>query len=103
VSALSEQGLPEAAAPRPVPPFEEEHEQLRDSLRRFVARELRPHTQEWEDARWFPDEVFARMAELGFLGLKYPEEYGGQGGDYVHDAVLARSSRAAARADWPPG
>jgi acyl-CoA dehydrogenase len=53
-----------------------------------VERELRPHAREWEEARWFPNEVFERMAELGLLGLKYPVEYGGQGGDHVHDAVL---------------
>ena len=69
-------------------PFSAEHEELRASIRRFVAAELRPHASEWEDARWFPDEVFARMAQLGFLGLKYPEAYGGQGGDHLHDAVL---------------
>jgi acyl-CoA dehydrogenase len=79
-----------AATPRSIsPPFTEEHEALRDSIRRFVERELRPHVTEWEEARWFPNEVFTRMAELGFLGLKYPEEYGGQGGDYLHDAVLS--------------
>src|SRR6266480_828469 len=50
--------------------------------------ELRPHAEEWEDARWFPNSVFHRMAELGYLGLKYPEEYGGEGGDSLHDAVL---------------
>jgi alkylation response protein AidB-like acyl-CoA dehydrogenase len=73
----------------PTPPFTDEHEQLRDSIRRFVAAELRPHVNEWEDAEWFPNDVFTRMGELGYLGLKYPEEYGGQGGDYLHDAVLA--------------
>ena len=73
---------------RPIPPFTDEHEELRESIRRFVEKELAPHATEWEDARWFPNEVFTRMAELGFLGLKYPEEYGGEGGDYVHDAVL---------------
>jgi acyl-CoA dehydrogenase len=72
-----------------IPPFIDEHEVLRASIRRFVANELRPHAQEWEDARWFPNTVFTRMAEIGYLGLKYPEEYGGQGGDHVHDAVLA--------------
>jgi acyl-CoA dehydrogenase len=71
-----------------VNPFTTEHEELRESIRRFVASELRPHAREWEDARWFPDEVFGRMGELGFLGLKYPEALGGQGGDYLHDAVL---------------
>jgi acyl-CoA dehydrogenase len=72
----------------PIPPFTHEHEDLREAIRRFVVTELRPHAQEWEDARWFPNEVFHRMAELGYLGLKYPEEHGGEGGDYVHDAVL---------------
>ena len=71
------------------PPFTDEHEELRESIQRFIDTELRPHAREWEDAQWFPNDVFTRMAELGFLGLKYPEEYGGQGGDYLHDAVLA--------------
>jgi acyl-CoA dehydrogenase len=70
-------------------PFTAEHEDLRASIRAFVARELRPHAAEWEQARGFPDAVFARMGELGFLGLKYPERLGGQGGDHLHDAVLA--------------
>jgi acyl-CoA dehydrogenase len=74
---------------RPIPPFTDEHEDLREAIRRFVVTELRPHAQEWEDARWFPNEVFQRMAQLGYLGLKYPEEYGGEGGDFVHDAVLS--------------
>jgi acyl-CoA dehydrogenase len=85
---LTAKGLPAAAPRQPIPPFTDEHEQLREAIRRFVAKELRPHVGEWEDAEWFPNEVFTRMAELGYLGLKYPEEYGGQGGDYVHDAVL---------------
>ena len=71
------------------PPFTDEDETLRDSIRRFVANELRPHAAQWEQARWFPDEVFAKLAAVGFLGLKYPEQYGGQGGDYLHDAVFA--------------
>jgi len=57
-------------------------------VRRFVANELRPHASEWEDARWFPDEVFAKLAGVGFLGLKYPAQLGGEGGDYLHDAVF---------------
>jgi acyl-CoA dehydrogenase len=89
VTALTDKGLPAAAARRPVPPFSDEHAQLRESIRRFIAAELRPHASEWEDARWFPNDVFTRMAELGYLGLKYPEEWGGQGGNHVHDAVLS--------------
>jgi acyl-CoA dehydrogenase len=73
----------------PEPPFTDEHAALRESIRRFVLAELRPHAMEWERAHWFPDEVFGRFAAHGFLGLKYPEEYGGQGGDYLHEAVLA--------------
>jgi acyl-CoA dehydrogenase len=69
-------------------PFTDEHEALRESIRRFVATELRPHASEWEAARWFPDAVFGRFAEHGFLGLKYPEAYGGEGGDWLHEAVL---------------
>jgi acyl-CoA dehydrogenase len=70
------------------PPFSDEHEQLRQSVRGFIERELAPHAQQWEEERWFPDEVFPKMAAQGLLGLKYPEEYGGQGGDYLHEAVM---------------
>jgi acyl-CoA dehydrogenase len=70
-----------------LPPFTEEHEQLRETVGRFVRSEIAPHVDEWEQAREFPRELFERCGELGFLGLKYPEELGGQGGDYVHDAV----------------
>jgi acyl-CoA dehydrogenase len=73
----------------PIPPFTEEHEALRDSLRSFVSKEIRPHAPEWEAAEEFPRELFNRMGELGFLGISYPEEYGGQGGGAVHAAVLA--------------
>jgi acyl-CoA dehydrogenase len=83
-----EKGIPAAGERRPSPPFTEEHEELRQVVRRFVERELRPHAQQWEDDRWFPNEVFHKLAAVGYLGLKYPEEYGGQGGDYVHEAVL---------------
>jgi acyl-CoA dehydrogenase len=70
------------------PPFTEEHEELRASVRGFLDRELAPHAQAWEDARWFPNEVFSKLAGQGLLGLKYPAELGGQGGDYLHEAVL---------------
>jgi alkylation response protein AidB-like acyl-CoA dehydrogenase len=68
--------------------FTDEHEQLRESIRRFVIKELQPHADEWEETT-FPDWVFERMGELGFLGLDKPEEYGGQGGDYYTSLVLA--------------
>ncbi len=53
-----------------------------------MRSELRPHADEWERARWFPSDVFARLAELGYIGLKFPAEYGGDG-DPVADAVFA--------------
>jgi alkylation response protein AidB-like acyl-CoA dehydrogenase len=67
--------------------FTEEHDALRESIASFVARELAPHAEEWEETT-FPDWVFRRMGELGFLGLDKPEEYGGQGGDYYTAIVL---------------
>ncbi|MHB8756409.1 MAG: acyl-CoA dehydrogenase family protein, partial [Bacillota bacterium] len=69
--------------------FSDEHEQLRKSVRRFVERELAPYADEWEAAEGFPDEVFRKLGAQGFLGLRYPEEYGGQGGDYYTAIVLA--------------
>ena len=78
-----------------VPPFEEEHEELRATIRRWVESEIVPEQGEWEERREFPRELFARAAELGFLGLKYPESLGGQGGDMVHDAVWAEELAAA--------
>jgi alkylation response protein AidB-like acyl-CoA dehydrogenase len=68
--------------------FTDEHDQLRDSIRRFVIKELQPHAEEWEETT-FPDWVFSRMGELGFLGLDKPEQYGGQGGDYYTSLVLS--------------
>jgi acyl-CoA dehydrogenase len=70
------------------PPFADEHEELRDSVRGFIERELAPHAAKWEEEQWFPDEVFGTLAAQGLLGLKYPAEYGGQGGDYLHEAVF---------------
>jgi alkylation response protein AidB-like acyl-CoA dehydrogenase len=68
--------------------FTDEHDQLRESIRRFVIKELQPHAEEWEETT-FPNWVFTRMGELGFLGLDKPEAYGGQGGDYYTSLVLA--------------
>jgi acyl-CoA dehydrogenase len=77
------------------PPFEDEHEELRATVRRWVETEVVPHQDEWEEAREFPRELFERAGELGLLGLKYPESLGGQGGDYLHDAVFTEEIAAA--------
>ncbi len=56
-------------------------------MRHFVEQELYPHAAEWEEARWFPGEVFGLLAERGYIGLKFPAQYGG-GEDPVADAVF---------------
>ncbi|MGQ9758240.1 MAG: acyl-CoA dehydrogenase family protein [Actinomycetota bacterium] len=68
--------------------FTPEHEMLRQSVREFVEGELVPHADEWEAEGMFPDWVFRRLGELGYLGLHFPEEYGGGGGDYFTNIVL---------------
>jgi len=79
----------------PHPLFGDEHEQLRDSIDRWVREEIAPNVDAWEEAREFPRELYSRAGELGFLGLKYPAELGGQGGDAAHDAVWAEELAAA--------
>lgn len=69
--------------------FTDEHDMFRESVRRFAQKELAPHAEEWEAARYFPDDVFRRMGELGFLGVRYAEELGGSGGDIWHTIALA--------------
>ena len=72
-----------------LPFFTEEHDKLRQSVRRFVEHEVRPHVDEWEEKGEFPRSILRRMGELGFLGLRYPIEAGGQGGDYFSAIVLS--------------
>jgi alkylation response protein AidB-like acyl-CoA dehydrogenase len=71
------------------PLFTEEHEELRRAIRTFVESELAPHAEDWEREGYFPDWVFKRMGDLGYLGLRYPPQYGGQGGDWGHAIVMA--------------
>jgi acyl-CoA dehydrogenase len=71
----------------PTPPFTAEHELLRAEIRDFVLSRLRPRADEWEAAGWFGNEAFGWLAEAGYLGLKFPREYGGRD-DTVAAAVL---------------
>jgi alkylation response protein AidB-like acyl-CoA dehydrogenase len=50
---------------------------LRQSVREFAEQELRPHVMEWDEAQHFPRELLPRLAELGLMGMQFPEEYGG--------------------------
>ena len=69
--------------------FTEEHRAFRDNLRRFVEREIVPHAAAWEEAGSVPRDVLRRMGELGYLGIRYPEKFGGSGLDTVYSAILA--------------
>jgi len=73
-----------------------EHRQLREQLRRFIANEIVPHAEAWEDLGEVPKSVFLRMGELGFLGVTMPEAYGGADFDALGAVVfgeeLARSA-----------
>lgn len=67
-----------------------EHKLFRDTVRAFVEKELRPHALEWELEGKAPRLVWSRCGELGFLGMAYPEEYGGTDtGDYFYNMILA--------------
>jgi acyl-CoA dehydrogenase len=68
--------------------YRPEHLDFRESVRRFVAREITPYVQQWDEAESFPRELYRKAADVGLLGLGFPEEYGGVGGiDYFHRLV----------------
>jgi citronellyl-CoA dehydrogenase len=70
----------------------EQHEQLRDTVVRFVENEINPFVDEWEKAEEFPShEVFKKLGALGVLGVKYDEAYGGLGLDFSYSAVVAEA------------
>ncbi len=79
---------PDHAAARKHMIFTDEHDDLRESMKAWVVKELAPHAEEWEETLW-PDSVLRRMGELGFIGLCFPTEYGGEGGDYYYSLVRA--------------
>jgi acyl-CoA dehydrogenase len=67
--------------------FREEHDAYREAARRFVANEIAPHSEAWEEARDYPRELFAEVGSAGFFGAKYSERWGGTGPDYAAEAV----------------
>jgi len=72
----------------PLSMFTDEHEMLRRTVRAFVEKEVAPHVDAWEEAGRLPRELWRRLGELGFLGLEFPVEYGGGGGDFLSSVVL---------------
>ncbi len=71
------------------PYFTEEHKLIREQVRKFVKREVLPHGDQWESEGMVPREVLLAMGELGLLGMRNPEEYGGSGLDALASVVLA--------------
>src|SRR3989337_693468 len=64
-----------------------EHVALRDMVRSFVAKEVRPHARRWDEESAFPADTVARMGELGLMGVMVPEEYGGSGMDTISYSI----------------
>ncbi|MGI8774992.1 MAG: acyl-CoA dehydrogenase family protein [Actinomycetota bacterium] len=69
-------------------PFSSEHDELRATVRAFVAKELAPNAATWEAEEGFPREIFSKAGKLGLFGMKYPADVGGSGPDYLADAVV---------------
>lgn len=86
---MSSGGKLVAEGARRSPYFTEEHEALRDQVRRFVETEIKPHALQWEEDGFVPRDVLRKMGELGFFGIRYPAEYGGSEMDTMATVVLA--------------
>jgi len=72
--------------------FTHEHEQIRDTLKRYIDEHINPYVDEWEAAEIFPaHEVFKGLGKLGLLGLTKPEEFGGMGLDYSYSVLMAET------------
>src|SRR5439155_23540351 len=67
-----------------------EHEAFREVMRRFVSREIEPYAHEWDEAGEFPRVLYRKAAEIGLLGLGFPEEYGGIGADQFMKIVASQ-------------
>ena len=67
--------------------FTEEQQQLRKSIREFAEGEIAPHVMDWDEASHFPKELMPKLAEMGLLGVIFPEQYGGAGLGYVEYVI----------------
>jgi acyl-CoA dehydrogenase len=75
----------------------EEHAALRAQVRRFAREHIAPHAPEWEEAEEFPVQLYRAAAEAGVIGIGYPTEVGGGGGDVTHVLVAAEEMVLAGR------
>src|ERR671911_982768 len=72
----------------------EEQQQIKMSVREFAESEIAPHVMEWDESQHFPVELQPKLAELGFMGVIFPEEYGGAGMGYVeYVSIIEELSR----------
>jgi alkylation response protein AidB-like acyl-CoA dehydrogenase len=67
--------------------FTDEQNQLRRSIREFAEGEILPHAMEWDEVSHFPIEIMPKLAEMGLLGIIFPEEYGGAGLGYIEYVI----------------
>jgi acyl-CoA dehydrogenase len=74
----------------------EGHKAFRETVRRFVEKEILPNVDAWDEAEEFPRELYRRGAELGLFGLGFPEEYGGVPGDLFYGMVMVEELTRAA-------
>ncbi|MBU2228612.1 MAG: acyl-CoA dehydrogenase family protein [Proteobacteria bacterium] len=68
--------------------YTDEHRMFREALRRFLAKEITPHVEQWEEAGIAPREAWKKMGEQGFLAMNVPEEYGGLGADFLYSVIV---------------
>jgi alkylation response protein AidB-like acyl-CoA dehydrogenase len=66
----------------------EDQQQVKSSVREFAEGEIAPHVMEWDEAQHFPVELLPKLAELGLMGVIFPEEYGGAGMGYIEYATI---------------
>jgi len=66
----------------------DEQQQLRKTVREFAEGEILSHVMEWDEVSHFPQEIMPKLAEMGFLGVIFPEKYGGAGMGYVEYAII---------------
>src|SRR5687767_12318175 len=72
--------------------LDESHRMLRTTLRDFFEREVKPHARKWDEEERFPKELVPKLADMGLLGIRIPEEYGGSGMDTLSYAIAVEEA-----------
>src|SRR5580692_8463440 len=68
--------------------LDEEHRQIRATVANFAEREIKPHSAHWDKTEHFPRDVIQKIGELGFLGVSFPERFGGGAADTLSQALV---------------